>query len=137
MELDIAKMEFDFGGTSVICRSGSPLILADLKKVSVSKACAIVVLAEDGNADQSDARALMTVLSLTGVKEGLRGHLMVELGDLDNEVLVKLVGGNLVETVVAHDVIGSLMIQCARQPGLAQIWEDILGFENCEFYINK
>ncbi|KAJ0092094.1 hypothetical protein Patl1_26807 [Pistacia atlantica] len=38
MELDIAKMEFYFKGTSVICRSGSPLILADLKKVSVSKA---------------------------------------------------------------------------------------------------
>ncbi|KAA3480069.1 ion channel CASTOR-like [Gossypium australe] len=33
MELNIAKMEFDFRGTSVICRSGSPLILADLKKV--------------------------------------------------------------------------------------------------------
>ncbi|XP_071938847.1 probable ion channel CASTOR isoform X1 [Coffea arabica] len=137
MELDIAKMEFDFRGTSVLCRSGSPLILADLKKVSVSKARAIVVLAEDGNADQSDARALRTVLSLTGVKEGLRGHIVVELSDLDNEVLVKLVGGDLVETVVAHDVIGRLMIQCARQPGLAQIWEDILGFENCEFYIKR
>ncbi|KAI4369202.1 hypothetical protein MLD38_017676 [Melastoma candidum] len=137
MELDIAKMEFDFRGTSVICRSGSPLILADLKKVSVSKARAVIVLAEDGNADQSDARALRTVLSLTGVKEGLRGHIVVELSDLDNEVLVKLVGGDLVETVVAHDVIGRLMIQCARQPGLAQIWEDILGFENCEFYIKK
>lgn len=62
---------------------------------------------------------------------------MVELSDLDNEVLVKLVGGDIVETVVAHDVIGRLMIQCARQPGLAQIWEDILGFENCEFYIKK
>ncbi|XP_062090122.1 ion channel CASTOR-like isoform X1 [Humulus lupulus] len=137
MELDIAKMEFDFKGTSVICRSGSPLILVDLKKVSVSKARAIVILAEDGNADQSDARALRTVLSLTGVKEGLRGHIVVELSDLDNEVLVKLVGGDLVETVVAHDVIGRLMIQCARQPGLAQIWEDILGFENCEFYIKR
>ncbi|KAM4105778.1 hypothetical protein ACB094_04G018300 [Castanea mollissima] len=137
MELDIAKMEFNFKGTSVICRSGSPLILADLKKVSVSKARAIIVLAEDGNADQSDARALRTVLSLTGVKEGLRGHIVVELSDLDNEVLVKLVGGDLVQTVVAHDVIGRLMIQCARQPGLAQIWEDILGFENCEFYIKR
>nr|6O6J_A Chain A, Ion channel CASTOR [Lotus japonicus]6O7A_A Chain A, Ion channel CASTOR [Lotus japonicus]6O7A_B Chain B, Ion channel CASTOR [Lotus japonicus]6O7A_C Chain C, Ion channel CASTOR [Lotus japonicus]6O7A_D Chain D, Ion channel CASTOR [Lotus japonicus] len=137
MELDIGKMEFDFKGTSVICRSGSPLILADLKKVSVSKARTIIVLAEDGNADQSDARALRTVLSLTGVKEGLRGHIVVEMSDLDNEVLVKLVGGDLVETVVAHDVIGRLMIQCARQPGLAQIWEDILGFENCEFYIKR
>ncbi|KAH9298237.1 hypothetical protein KI387_029919 [Taxus chinensis] len=137
MELDIAKLEFDFMGTSVICRSGSPLIMADLKKVSVSKARAIIVLATDGNADQSDARALRVVLSLIGVKEGLRGHVVVEMSDLDNEQLVKLVGGDLVETVVAHDVIGRLMIQCALQPGLAQIWEDILGFDNAEFYIKR
>ncbi|XP_030539211.2 ion channel DMI1 isoform X1 [Rhodamnia argentea] len=137
MELDIAKLEFDLMGTSVICRSGSPLILADLKKVSVSKARAIIVLASDENADQSDARALRVVLSLTGVKEGLRGHVVVEMSDLDNEPLVKLVGGDLIETVVAHDVIGRLMIQCALQPGLAQIWEDILGFENAEFYIKR
>jgi hypothetical protein len=77
------------------------------------------------------------VLSLTGVKEGLRGHVVVEMSDLDNEPLVKLVGGELIETVVAHDVIGRLMIQCALQPGLAQIWEDILGFENAEFYIKR
>ncbi|KAJ6761993.1 ION CHANNEL POLLUX-RELATED [Salix koriyanagi] len=81
---------------------------------------------------ESDARALRTVLSLTGVKEGLKGHIVVELSDL-----VKLVGGDLVETVVSHDVIGRLMIQCARQPGLAPIWEEILGFENCEFYIKR
>ncbi|XP_068663689.1 ion channel DMI1-like isoform X2 [Aristolochia californica] len=137
MEMDIAKLEFDFMGTSVICRSGSPLILADLKKVSVSKARAIIVLATDENADQSDARALRVVLSLTGVKEGLQGHVVVEMSDLDNEPLVKLVGGELIETVVAHDVIGRLMIQCALQPGLAQIWEDILGFENAEFYIKS
>ncbi|XP_020689156.1 ion channel DMI1 isoform X2 [Dendrobium catenatum] len=137
MEMDIAKLEFDFMGTSVICRSGSPLILADLKKVSVSKARAIIVLASDENADQSDARALRVVLSLTGVKEGLRGHVVVEMSDLDNEPLVKLVGGELIETVVAHDVIGRLMILCALQPGLAQIWEDILGFENAEFYIKR
>ncbi|CAN6165624.1 unnamed protein product [Urochloa humidicola] len=137
MEMEIANLEFDFMGTSVICRSGSPLILADLKKVSVSKARAIIVLASDENADQSDARALRMVLSLTGVKEGLRGHVVVEISDLDNEPLVKLVGGELIETVVAHDVIGRLMIQCALQPGLAQIWEDILGFENAEFRIKR
>lgn len=37
MEMDIAKLEFDFMGTSVICRSGSPLILADLKKVETKE----------------------------------------------------------------------------------------------------
>ena len=137
MESEVARLEFDLRGTSVICRSGSPLVIGDLKKVSVSKARAIIVLAEVTNADQSDARALRVVLSLTGVKEGLRGHIVVELSDIDNEQLVKMVGGELIETVVAHDVIGRLMIQCARQPGLARIWEDILGFENCEFYMNN
>lgn len=61
------------------------------------------------------------MLSLTGVKERLKGHVVVEMSDLDNEPLVKLVGGQLIETVVAHDVIGRLMIQCALQPGLAQV----------------
>lgn len=55
------------------------------------------------------------------MKEGLKGHVVVEMSDLDNEPLVKLVGGDLIETVVAHDVIGRLMIQCALQPGLAQV----------------
>ncbi|GLT85786.1 hypothetical protein SLE2022_039630 [Rubroshorea leprosula] len=137
MEMDIAKLEFDFMGTSVICRSGSPLTLADLKRVSVSKARAVIVLASGENGYQSDARALMIVLTLNEVKEGLGGHVVVEMSDLDNEPLVRLVGRELVETLVAHDVIGRLMIQCALQPGLAQIWEDILGFENCGFYFKR
>lgn len=43
MEMDIAKLEFDFMGTSVICRSGSPLILADLKKVENVAGCPTLV----------------------------------------------------------------------------------------------
>ncbi|KAL8538211.1 hypothetical protein ACS0TY_000253 [Phlomoides rotata] len=37
MEMDIAKLEFDLMGSWVICRSGSPLILADLKKFCFNK----------------------------------------------------------------------------------------------------
>lgn len=44
---------------------------------------------------QSDARALRTVLSLTGVKEGLRGHIMVELSDLTMRFLLNLLVGSL------------------------------------------
>lgn len=72
------------------------------------------------------------MLSLSGVKEGLRGHVVVEMSDLDNEPLVKLVGGELIETVVAHDVIGRLMIQCALQPGLAQVRSHNYAFYPCE-----
>jgi hypothetical protein len=54
---------------------------------------------------------------------------VAEVCDLDNEPLVKMVGVEHVQTVVSHDIIGRLMIQCARQHGLASVWQNIMGFE--------
>jgi len=34
----------------------------------------------------------------------------------------------MLETVVAHDFIGRLIVQSGRQPGLAQVMEALLGF---------
>lgn len=66
---------------------------------------------------------------------GLVGHIVAEVCDLDNEPLLQMVASDhRLETVVAHDVIGRLMIQSRRQPGLAAVWEDLLGFEDNEFY---
>ena len=59
----------------------------------------------------------------------LQGHIVAEVCDLDNEPLVKMVGVEHVQTVVSHDIIGRLMIQCARQHGLASVWQNIMGFE--------
>jgi hypothetical protein len=59
----------------------------------------------------------------------LQGHIVAEVCDLDNEPLVKMVGGTLVQTVVSHDIIGRLMIQCARQHGLASVWQQVMGFQ--------
>ena len=135
---------YDDRGTRVICRQGNPLLVNDLRKVSASKAKSIVVLADETvGPDESDARALRVVLSLVGLRdhknedgerEGLEGHIVVEMMDMDNQPLVKMVAADDVETLVAHDVIGRLMIQCARQPGLAMVWNSLLGFEGCEFY---
>ena len=58
-----------------------------------------------------------------------QGHIVAEVCDLDNEPLVKMVGVEHVQTVVSHDIIGRLMIQCARQHGLASVWQNIMGFE--------
>eukprot|EP00961_Rhodomonas_salina_P070514 946516-Rhodomonas_salina.1 len=57
------------------------------------------------------------VLSLKGSR--LKSHVVVEMQDVGNRDLVNMIGGNMVEVIVAHGVIGRLMIQCARAPGLA------------------
>ena len=53
---------------------------------------------------------------------------------MDAEPLVQLVGGDKTETLVAHEMLGRLMIQCARQPGLSTVYEHLLGFDGAEFY---
>jgi len=140
MEEEIDSHDFDCLGSRIICRTGNPLLLSDLKKVAVSQARSIIVLGEDEGPDEADAKCLRVVLSLAAARDkhgGLSGHITAEMADVDNEPLVRMVGGGDVQTVVAHDVIGRLMIQSARQPGLAQIWEMLLGFDGCEFYMKE
>lgn len=47
---------------------------------------------------------------------------MVELCDLDNAELIRLIGDRKVEIVVAHDILGRLMIHCARQVRFVKLW---------------
>lgn len=67
----------------------------------------------------------------------LAGHIVAELRDIDNEPLVRLVGGNDVEILVSHDVIGRLVLMAARSPGLARVYSCLLGFEGNEFYFKE
>ena len=39
-----------------------------------------------------------------------------------------------VQAVVPHDIIGRLMIQCARQAHLAEVYDALCGFDGMEFY---
>ncbi|KAH8069616.1 hypothetical protein JL720_11916 [Aureococcus anophagefferens] len=92
-----------------------------------------------GRADQADARSLRVALSFVSEARHCAPAsdrcIVMEMQDVDNEPLVQLVGGDHVETIVTHDLIGRLMIQSARHPGLAQVWSMLLGFDGCEFYI--
>lgn len=62
---------------------------------------------------------------------------MAELRDIDNEPLVRLVGGQQVDILVSHDVIGRLVLMAARSSGLARVFSALLGFEGNEFYVKE
>jgi len=68
-------------------------------------------------------------------ESGQEQHIVVELTDIDSVPLVEALGSKKAEIVVSHDMAGQLLIQGSRQEGLAQIYEQIVGFEGCEFYI--
>ena len=122
----------------VIVRSGSPHFHADLRRVSAQSCRSIIILADRSysSPDVTDVSSVRTVMSLRGLDAPANGHIVCEVCDIDNEELITLVGKSHVETVVSHDIVGRLMIQCAREQGLSGILDHLLGFDGSEFYIS-
>jgi len=124
----------DLMGTEVVFRQGNPILENELKKVSASTARAIIALTPpDFDSDEADANMLRQVLALKALdgdfgSDGER-HVVVELQDVDNKELIKMVAPDFVEVIVNHDMIGRLMLQCARTPELAYVLDSMMGFE--------
>ena len=70
-------------------------------------------------ADADILRVLLTLQTLDGGKLG--GHVVCEVRDVDNEPLVALVGGDICETVVSHDIIGEYLSE-----GAAREWSTVV-----------
>lgn len=157
MENDIALCDFNFAniGTRVVCRSGSPLSYHDLRRVSFSQARSIIILGEDEHdAETNDARSLQVLLSIVSALERERviaekkkkpkegrdensscprpERIVIEVMDTENAAIMTSVSPELVEAVLAHDVVGRLMLQAARNPLVADVWQELVS----EGYVN-
>ncbi|KAL9180594.1 hypothetical protein ACHAXT_011047 [Thalassiosira profunda] len=115
-------------GTEVMFRSGNPLLESELRRVSTQTArCVISLSSEELDPDEADATQVRQVMALKAFEDfqGSRCHVVVEVADIDNKDLFPLVAPDFAEVVVTHDIIGRLMLQCARCPGLASTFYDI------------
>jgi len=136
-ELDERIDEEQRKGTIFVVRVGSPMLYSDLQKVAAQDARSIVVLCDDdGEADKADAAVLRTVVALgAALPKYSEAHITTQIRETDCIPLLQLVCSDRCETVVSHDIVGRLMVMAVRQPGLAKIYEQLLGFEGDEFYI--
>lgn len=147
MENEIAQYDFNFAnlGAKIVCRSGSALSHNDLKRVSFSRARSIIILGDDENdAETNDARSLQIVLSIVAALERQKAvfeknqpgspdseiprpdRVVIEVMDTENAAIMKSVCPELVEPVLAHDLVGRLMLQAARNPLVADVWQDLV-----------
>jgi hypothetical protein len=122
-------------GTKIVCRFGNPAVVSDLIKVSADRAKAVVILASGKSADEADSSTLRCLLSIKSMGYKMGGHVVAEVRDVDNDPLLQLVGGKLIETFVSHDILGRLMLMSVRQLGIADVYDSMLGFEGNEFYM--
>ncbi len=123
--------------TRVICRTGNPLLAADLDLVSHAEARSVILLAQDGAVDP-DADVIKTILALS--RQGAdapKRPIVAEIEDTNAGHAARLAGGESVVLINKPQTISRLIVQTSRQSGAAAIYRDILNFEGDEIYMRR
>ncbi|MFH8729020.1 CASTOR/POLLUX-related putative ion channel [Streptomyces termitum] len=123
----------DPGRTRVICRSGNPLVRADLELVSPDTAKSIMVLPPVG--DDRDVDVIKILLLLHSRPwTGDRPQVVAAVHDSENLAAARLAAGRSALVIDAEDIAVRLIAQAHRQTGLSTVFNELLSFVGNEFY---
>ena len=118
-------------GTRVVCRSGSPMDIDDLRLSSHDTARSVILLAPDS--DDPDSEVIKTLLALTHAgEEGPR--IVAEIQDPENIEAAQLVGTGRTTLLDIRETVAKLVVQTSRQSGAAAVYTELFDYEGDEFY---
>ncbi len=127
----------DKKNTRIICRSGNPIDLTDLEIVSPHSARSIIVLAEG---DDPDTHVIKSVLALTNNpnRRAEPYHIVTQVRDPKNMDVVKMLGAkDIVQPILANDLIARVVAQTSRQSGLSIVYTELMNFGGDEIYFKQ
>ena len=134
MEETIREKVGHTGHTRVVCRSGSPISLTDLKIVSLDTARSIIILGPEG--DDPDSSVIKTILAIT--KNPHRRpepyHLVAEIRHPHNLEAAQIIGRDEAEIVLAGEPIARILAQTCHQSGLSEVYSELLDFSGAEIH---
>ncbi len=137
MEEEIRSRVGKTGRTKLVCRSGSPMDIDDLKIASIASARSIVILAPEG--DEPDADVIKTILAITNDPNRRHEpyHVVAEIRDRSNLEVARMVGRDEVELILSEEVISRITAQTCRQSGLSVVYAELLDFAGDEIYLTE
>ena len=129
--------------TRIVTRSGVTSSLQVLQKVSVDTAKSIIILndatadADDDEKELADARVLKTIMAVVACTgEDNVPPIIAEL-HLENKRRLARTISDQVHTIEESSLLAKLMVQTSRTTGLAQVYDNLVGFDGCEFYYSR
>ena len=134
MEEIIADRIPDTGNLRVVCRSGRPDSLMDLKVCSLETCKSIIVNLDD------DFMTVKTILACNSLLDEYGNNdAYITATVRDREVLqpAKIAGGDRVEILNFQKTIARLMVQSGRHPGMSEILSELLSFKGDEIYVEE
>ena len=123
--------------TRIICRSGDPIDINDLKIGNPQFTKSIILL--DNHKKDSDAEIIKVILALiSNRKERVTPyHITAEIESKKNLDVAKMVGKEEVKLILADEFISRIMVQTSRQSGLSIVYTDLLDFVGDEIYFQE
>ncbi len=120
--------------TRIICRSGNPIDLDDLKIVNLDGARSILIVA--GREEEPDIHVIKTILAIINnpYRKQTPYHIVAEISDRKNKEVAEMIGKTEVTLVHSEDLIARVIAQTCRQSGLSIVYDELLGFEGDEIY---
>ncbi|MFE2560593.1 NAD-binding lipoprotein [Streptomyces sp. NPDC059352] len=121
------------GRTRLICRSGRPSDPVALARVSPGTADCVLVLPRDS--PHEDAEVVKTLLALSATV-GEHNPVRVVAAVRDDRYLTaaRLAGGAGSTVLDMDDISARLLAQCAREPGLSLVHQELLDFAGHELH---
>jgi Trk K+ transport system NAD-binding subunit len=131
MEDELKVKVPDRKNTKVVCRSGSPMDIDDLRLSSHETARSVIVLAPDS--EDPDAEVIKTLLALThNGDEGPR--IVAEIQEPENLEAAQLVGKSRTTLLDIRETVAKLVVQTSRQSGAAAVYTELFDYSGDEFY---
>lgn len=137
MEDQIAEKVKQAGRTSVVCRTGDPMEMADLKMMSLNSAKTIIVL--EPASEYPDADVIKTILAITKHPNRRKDsyHIVSGIRNPRNYEIAQVAGKNEVQWLVTSDVVSRVIAQTSLQPGLSSVYDDLFDFANNDIYFKE
>ncbi len=137
MEDEIRALIGGKSKTRIVCRTGSPMVMADLDLVSLQTARSMVVLSPESS--DPDAQTIKTILAITNNarRRSQPYHIVAEIKDPKNIQVSKMVGKDEVELILTGNLISRIIAQTCRQSGLSVVYTELLDFGGDEIYFKE
>ncbi len=137
MEDEIRSKIGNSGRTRIVCRTGSPIEMADLAIASLHTARSIIILAPDDV--NPDAEVIKALLAITNAPDRRAEpyHIVAELHEPKNFAVARMVGKEEAEIVLIGDLVARIIAQTCRQSGLSSVYTELLDFGGDEIYFKE
>ncbi len=130
--------------TRVITTTGDYANINELKRINISKAKSVILLAncsessDMSNKLSSDILAIKVIMAIISCQNNNNElPIIAEIFTAEKRELISLFNDDNIIALDSWDIMGKLLVQTSITSGLEAVYNEILSFDGCEIYFHE